>query len=295
MKIRIGVGIGGANLTSGDLDLIVNRLEDHGFDSLWLAEVLTAGGPDPIAGLAWAAARSTKLKLGTTILAPGRNVVRLAKALADVDVLSDGRLLVTVVPGLGRQPERSAIGPPPGERAAILDDAVPLLRRLWAGEEVTHHGPAGDFEGVRLACLPRQAPLEPWLGGLVPASLRRCGQLADGWLPSGCTPAEAVAGRLVIDEAAEAAGRRISPEHFGVSIGYSTEPLDAATRAAVEGRARGRLAEETVPIGYPALRSLLEEFVACGFSKFVVRPLRSPEAWDRHLGDLFAAVGDLQT
>lgn len=295
MKVRIGVGIGGANLDADDLGLVVDRLEEIGFDSLWLAEVLTAAGPDPIAGLAWAAARSTKLKLGTTILAPGRNVVRLAKALADVDVLSAGRLLVTLVPGLGRQPERSAIGPPPSERPGILDDAIPLLRRLWAGEEVTHHGPAGDLDGVRLARLPTQAPLEPWLGGLVPTSLRRCGQLADGWLPSGCTPGDAVAGRQAIDEAAEAAGRRISPEHFGVSIAYSTAPLDDPTRAAIEARSHGRRADEIVPVGYPALRSLLEEFVACGFSKFVVRPLAAPQAWDRDLDDLYAAVGDLQT
>ncbi|MDQ2725300.1 MAG: LLM class flavin-dependent oxidoreductase [Actinomycetota bacterium] len=240
-------------------------------------------------------ARSTKLKLGTTIVAPGRNVVRLAKALADVDALSEGRLLVTLVPDLGRPPERSAIGPPPAERGAILDDAPPLLRRLWGGEEVTHLGPAGDLMGVRLARLPVQAPLEPWLGGLVPASLCRCGRLADGWLPSGCTPADALGGRQVIDEAAEAAGRRISPEHFGVSIGYSTEPLDGPTRAAVESRSHRRRAEETVPVGYPALRSLLEQFVACGFSKFVVRPLASHPAWDRELEDLYSAVGDLQT
>jgi len=50
---------------------------------------------------------------------------------------------------------------------------------------------------------------------MAPASLERCGRMADGWLPAMCTPAEVVAGRAVIDEAAERAGRAISPEHFG--------------------------------------------------------------------------------
>lgn len=184
MKVRIGVGIGGTAMGSAgglwgrtdsagglwgrpgpdELGAVVTTLEQVDFDSLWLAEVLTAAGPDPVAGLAWAAARSDKLKLGTTILGPGRNPVRLAKALADVDQLSAGRLLVTVVPGLARDPERSAIGAAPASPAAILDDLLPLLRRLWAGEEVTHHGPAGHLEAVRLARLPHQMPLEPGWG-----------------------------------------------------------------------------------------------------------------------------------
>lgn len=305
MKVRIGVGIGGTAIGSAgglwgrpgpdELGAVVTTLEQVGFDSLWLAEVLTAAGPDPVAGLAWAAARSDKLKLGTTILGPGRNPVRLAKALADVDQLSAGRLLVTVVPGLARDPERSAIGAAPASRAAILDDLLPLLRRLWSGEEVTHHGPAGHLEAVRLARRPHQMPLEPWLGGMVGASLQRCGRLADGWLPSACTPADAVAGRQVIDEAAAAARRSISPEHFGVSIGYSHEPLSAEARSAVETRSRGRSADEIVPVGHRALRDLLERFIGVGFSKFVVRPLRHPSSWRREIDDLHTAIGDPQT
>jgi len=66
-----------------------------------------------------------------------------------------------------------------------------------------------------------------WLGGTVPAALERCGRLSDGWLPSLCTPDEAAAGRVVIEDAAARTGRSISGEHFGVSIGYAGAPIES--------------------------------------------------------------------
>src|SRR5207249_3674481 len=82
---------------------------------------------------------------GTSTRLPGRNVLRLAKQLASLDVLSKGRLLVTLVPGLTYAPEREAIGVDPKQRGAVIDEALPLLRRLWAGETVSHDGAVGRF------------------------------------------------------------------------------------------------------------------------------------------------------
>lgn len=295
MKVRIGVGVSGSALPAGGLGALVDELDALGFDSLWLSEVLTTPVIDPLVGLAWAAARSPKLKLGTTMLLPGRNLLRLAKELASLDVLSEGRLLVTFVPGLTTSPDREAIGVPPKERPALFDEVMPLLRRLWAGETVHHEGPSGRIHGVTLSPLPVQQPLEMWLGGMARGALERCGRLSDGWLPSLCTPAEAAAGREVIDEAAAGAGRMISPEHFGVSIGYSRTPLDPRTVEALATRSRGRDPVEMVPVGLPALRDLLERFVDVGFSKFVVRPMATVGSWAAELDELAGAIGDLQT
>src|SRR5262245_41727456 len=293
MKIRIGVGAGGASLAMSSLAELVRGLDELGFDSLWLSEVLTAPGIDPTVGLAWAGASNPRLKLGTTMLLPGRNVVRLAKQLASLDQLSQGRLLVTLVPGLTYSPEREAIGGDPKRRGGFIDEALPLLRRLWAGETVSHDGIAGTFRDVKLSPLPAQQPLEVWLGGTVPAALERCGRLSDGWLPSLCTPEEAAAGREVIEAAAARVGRSISSEHFGMSIGYAREPIDPSTARAMIAR-RPRSVELT-PVGLPALRERIERFVAIGFSKFVVRPLTAPASWRAELEALAAAVGDLQT
>jgi probable F420-dependent oxidoreductase len=293
MKIRIGVGAAGASATPRALGELVTGLDELGFDSLWLSEVLTGPVLDPVVGLAWAAAANPRVKLGTTMLLPGRHVLRLAKQLASLDVLCDGRLLVTLVPGLTYAPEREAIGVEPRQRGAFIDEALPLLRRLWAGETVSHDGAAGRLRDVTLTPLPVQRPLEVWLGGTAPAALERCGRLSDGWLPSLCTPEEAAAGRVVIEAAAARAGRSISGEHFGMSIGYAREPIDPATARVMAAR-RPRALELT-PVGLPALRRLVERFVAVGFSKFVVRPVVPPASWRAELEARAGAIGDLQT
>ncbi len=293
MKIRIGIGAAGASSTPEALHELVAGLDDLGFDSLWVSEVLTGPVLDPVVSLAWAAASNPRLKIGTTMLLPGRNVIRLAKQLASLDVLSKGRLLVTLVPGLTYPPEREAIGVDVKRRGALIDEALPLLRRLWAGETVSHEGAAGTFRDVKLFPLPVQQPLEVWLGGNVPAALERCGRLSDGWLPSLCTPEEAAAGRVVIEEAAAKAGRSISGEHFGMSLGYAREAIDPATARTMAAR-RPRALELT-PVGLPALRALIERFVAVGFSKFVLRPVKAPASWRAELEAVATAVGDLQT
>jgi len=293
MKIRIGIGASGAASTPEALGELVTAIDDLGFDSLWLSEVLTGPVIDPMVGLAWAAASNPRVKLGTTALLPGRNVLRLAKQLASLDVLCAGRLLVTLVPGLTYAPERDAIGVEPKRRGQVIDDALPLLRRLWAGETVSHDGVSGTLRDVKLSPLPVQQPLEVWLGGTAPAALERCGRLSDGWLPSLCTPDEAAAGRVVIEEAAAKAGRSISTEHFGMSIGYARVPIDPAMARVMTAR-RPRSVELT-PVGLPALRALLERFIAVGFSKFVLRPVVPPASWRAELEALASSVGELQT
>jgi len=293
MKIRIGIGVAAAASRPETLAEIVAGIDELGFDSLWLSEVLTGPVLDPVVGLAWAAAGNPRLKVGTTMLLPGRNVLRLAKQLASLDALSQGRLLVTLVPGLTYAPERDAIGIEPKRRGAVIDEALPLLRRLWAGETVSHEGATGNFKDVRLSPLPVQQPLEVWLGGTAPAALERCGRLSDGWLPSLCTPEEAAAGRVVIDEAAAKAGRSISREHFGMSIGYATAPIDPATARTMTARRPGSV--ELTPVGLPALPERLERFIDVGFSKFVLRPIAAPASWLAELEALPVAVGDHET
>ncbi|HEY2576649.1 MAG TPA: LLM class flavin-dependent oxidoreductase, partial [Streptosporangiaceae bacterium] len=217
MKVRIAVGLGATALDGVEFAALVTCLGETGFDSLWVSEVLTGQGPDPLIALATAAQLSLKLKLGTTMLIPGRHPARLAKSLATLDALSGGRLLLTFVPGLAFGPERDAIGVPVNQRAAAIEETLPKLRRWWAGETV---------DGITISPRPVQDPLEPWLGGLAPASLARCGRLADGWLGASCTPPQAAAARDAINDAAREAGRTIDPEHFGMSIGYAHEPLN---------------------------------------------------------------------
>lgn len=291
VKVRIAVGLGAAPLGADTFTGVVTALRPLGFDSLWVSEVLTGPGPDPLVALATAAQLDPDLKLGTTLLLPGRHELRLAKALASLDVLSRGRLLLTFVPGLTRGLERDAIGVPVPDRAAVLEHTLPRLRRWWAGENV---------DDITLTPLPVQDPLEVWLGGLATPSLVRCGRLADGWLGAACTPAQAAAAKVTIDDAASIAGRSIDPEHFGLSIGYGHQRPDDRQLAALAARNPGADPRSLIPVGYPEVRELLESLIGVGMSKFVLRPPApaDPDAlagWREELAGLAAAVGDLQT
>jgi probable F420-dependent oxidoreductase len=297
MKIRIGISAGGDDLGPDAMAELGRSVSSFGFDSLWLPEVLSRPGPDPLVGLAWASGACPGLKIGTTMLLPGRNLIWLAKAVATLDQLSGGRFLLTFVPGLSIGGERRAIGIPPSERGALMDEALPVLRRLWAGETVSHEGPSGSFSDVSVSPRPAQDPFDVWLGGNAPAALDRCGRIGDGWIPALCTPDDAAEGKKVIDEVAEAHGRAISPEHFGVSIAYAPPGTDfgAEPIAALTRRARGRPLDQIIPVGIDGLRRLIESFLEVGFSKFIVRPLTPPAAWQPELEVLAAGVGGLQT
>ncbi|MFN0025903.1 MAG: LLM class flavin-dependent oxidoreductase [Acidimicrobiales bacterium] len=293
MIVRTGFSMGAAGNVA-DLDRfaeVVDELERLGFDSIWVPEVVTATSLDPLAALAFAAGRTTKLKLGSHLAVPGRAPARLAKELATLDRLSRGRLLLTFVIGLAQPAELSAYGVQARQRTAILDETLSLLRRWWAGETVDHDGPFFQYQGVAIEPRPAQQPLEVWFGGMTPSSLRRCGELADGWIPGFIDPIAAGTARRAIQQAAADAGRTIDPEHFGMNVQYRRGPLDGTSK----DRLRQRFPalsdadiDELVPdADQPgALGDRLEAYLAEGFSKFVLRPAAPVTDWPQELGRL---------
>jgi probable F420-dependent oxidoreductase len=297
MKVRIGIGLG----TQGQRDdstfgALVDDLERLGFDSLWLSERLTSPVPDPLLALAFAAGRTRRLKLGTSVLVlPGRNPALLAKELASLDRLSGGRLLPAFGLGASDPAEHQAFGVTGRERGPWVEEALPLLRRLWSEDAVDHDGTRFRYQGLTVRPRPLQQPLDLWLGGgLAPPALRRVGRLADGWLPSLCTPEEAAAGRTSIEETAADAGRRVDPEHFGAIVVYARAAVPDALARTLAARRPDRDPAALVPVGWAALRATLERFVAAGFSKFVLRPAAEPDSWTSELEDLAAQVLPLQ-
>lgn len=301
MKVRFAVAPGGFGDVDG-LEPLVDGLERLGFDTLWLSDVPLAPAVDPLVGLAFAAGRTTRLKLGANLVPFGRSPALLAKALAQLDRLSDGRVLLNLVVGIDQPGERAALRIDGLDRGRLLDTVVPLLRRWWAGEAVTHHGELGSFDALTIEPRPAQQPLEVWFGGMGPRALGRVGRLGDGWLGAALTPAEAVAARSTIEAAATEAGRNIDPDHFGLSLPYARCEVDDATLAALGARRPGTDPTELVPVGRAALRRLVGRYVEAGLTKFVLRPVRghaterSPTTdCDDELDWLADAVLDLQT
>jgi probable F420-dependent oxidoreductase len=296
MKVRFGFTCRGqADLALDDFPRLVDDLERLGFDSLWLPERMLNGPFDPLVGLAHAAARTTRLKLGAYVVVPGRNPVRLARALANLDRLSGGRLLLIMVLGQPDAPEVMAQHVTKAERGALLEEVIPLLRRLWSGDVVDHHGPRYQLRAAHVSPTPVQVPLDMWLGGQLPGALRRAGRLGDGWIPGLLTPAEAAEKRGRIEAAAAEAGRTIDPEHFGVNLTYSRGPLPVAAAEQLRRRRPDLDPADLVPQSRTALHARVDEWLAVGFSKFILRPAVPPTDWTAELEILAADILERQT
>ena len=289
MKVRIGYGFGvRTRLNDHGFAIVVDALERLRFDSLWLSERLGGEAPDPLVAMAFAAGRTTKLKFGMSVMVlPGRNPVVLAKELATLDRLSNGRLLPAFGLGLADPNEQQAFGVERGERAALFDESMAVLRAAWTGQPFTHHGKRFHYDDLQILPAPRQANIDVWLGGIAPSELKRVGRLADGWLPSFITPDDAARGREVIEATLTEHGRTIDDDHYGVLIPYATGPVPEALLAGLAKR-RPDLADPgvLVPRGWDGLMATIDQFVAVGTTKFVILPLAepgSPEAWVEHL------------
>ena len=225
MKVRIGYGLGvRTKLHDATFGLVVDELERLRFDSLWLSERIGGEAPDPLVAMSFAAGRTETLKFGMSVMVlPGRNPIVLAKELATLAVMSGGRLLPAFGLGVADPHEQQAFGVERGERAKLFDESLAVMRACWTGEPVVHHGDRFHYDGVRV--LPVPGRLDVWLGGYAPSELRRVGRLADGWLPSFITPADAAEGRTTIEKVCAEHDRSIDDDHYGVLIPYSFEPI----------------------------------------------------------------------
>lgn len=291
MKVRFAVSLGLGPPEPDRFGRAVEHAEKLGFDTVWMSDVPSVAATDPSVGVAFAAARSTRLHLGINFIPFGTTAYLAAHRLAQLDRLSGGRLLVTLVPGLDLPGEREALGTAGRHRGKMMDDLIPRLRAWWAGESV---------DGLELPVRPVQEPLELWLGGSGPEAVARAGRLADGWLGSLVSPRRAGEIRDAIQAEAAAAGRVVDPEHFGLSVGYARDPADiekAARLRPIRPRRPENAADvsELLPVGARALRGLIGQLVDQGLSKFVVRPVAPSGDWERELEWLAETVLDLQT
>ncbi len=299
MKIRIGYGLGVNSLTN-DMDRFghfVDELERLRFDSLWVSERIAGNSPDPVVAMAFCAARTKKLKFGMSVMVlPGRNPVLVAKSLASLDRLSNGRMLPAFGLGAPTLAEWSAFGIDRKARASMFDEALPLMRRLWTEDEVTHHGTHYSFEGVRVLPKPVQTPPEVWLGGSAPSELRRVARLADGWLPSFTTPAEVGTGITEIRRLLEIEGREIEDEHYGVLLPYTLGTLSDGYVAASKARRPEVEVTDIVAVGIDAIAEKIRQFIDVGASKFVLVPAAEPtDAWTPELETLAERILPMQT
>jgi probable F420-dependent oxidoreductase len=194
MKIGVCSANSGPYTTRDGLTSLARLAESAGVESIWVSEHLVVADPrrppspmdpgdpilGPVASLAFLAGVTQRVRLGTGIVVlPLRNPLILAKELATVDVLSQGRLIFGVGVGYVEQ-EFRALGVPFADRGARIEDSLAAIEAIWTQERPAFAGDTFSFGGVQAHPRPvRRPPLV--MGGYAPAVMRRAVRIADGW------------------------------------------------------------------------------------------------------------------
>lgn len=239
---------------------LARAAEAAGFESLWVADHVVLPDPplperpmaadmrllDPVVMLTFYAAQTTRIRLATGVMVlPQRNPLVLAKQLATLDVLSNGRLMFGL--GVGWcEPEFRALGVPFQHRGSRGDDYLAAMRAIWTQDAPAYQGQYVTFAGVQAQPQPLQRPTPPIIiGGRAPAAFRRAVEHGHGWYG------------------------------FGLDVEQAARDLDAL-RAAEQRYRRppdlGKLEISITPPGYDIDPATVQRYAAVGVDRLVLRP-----------------------
>ncbi len=224
---------------------LAETAEGLGFGSVWAGDsILARPRLEALTTLAAIAARTRRVKLGTAVLLPAlRNPVVLANEVANLDLLSQGRMVLGV--GIGSktplvQREFESCGVSFAHRVSIYEEGLAIMRRLWSEPQVTFTGKHFQLKDVSLGLLPVQKPGVPiWMAGTVDAARRRMLRLGDGWFPNPPTTQAFTEGWDRVQELAAETGEDAGKLHRCVyttlNINEDAAQADRELRAFVEG------------------------------------------------------------
>jgi F420-dependent oxidoreductase-like protein len=213
MKLGVNVAYWGLGVGPAEQLQVVQEAERLGYDSVWAAE---AYGSDAATVLAWLAAGTSRIKLGSAIFQiPARSAAMTAMTAATLDQLSDGRLLL----GLGSSGPQVAEGWHGQRFARQLQrtrEYVDVVRKALARERLEYHGetlelplPDGPGKPLKLMIAPVQERVPIYLAAIGPKNTALAGEIADGWLPTFFSPEHVGELKALLREGAERAGRSL--------------------------------------------------------------------------------------
>lgn len=213
MRLGVHVGYWGLGLSSQDQLAIVQEAERLGYDSLWVAE---AYGSDAPTVLAWLAAATSRIKLGSAILQmPARSAAMTAMTAATIDQLSDGRMLLGIGAS-GPQVAEGWHGQRYGRMLQRTREYVAVVRMALARERVVFRGetlelplPDGPGKALKLTIAPVQERIPVYLAAIGPKNTALAGEIADGWIPTLFSPEHVAELRGPLEEGAARAGRTL--------------------------------------------------------------------------------------
>lgn len=261
-------------------DNVVNfakKCEQMGADSMWTIDRVAYDNLEPLTILAAAAATTRKIRLGTSVLLAGlRHPALLAKTVATLDFISNGRLTLGV--GFGsRESDFSAVEVPWEGRGSRAVEGIQLMKRLWTEENVTHKGRFFDVQNLTLGPRPIQKPIPIWTGGSADIALKRAGTWANGFICGSSAIPDFPSTWEKVAQYARAAGRDPKEiEKAGLTFMAVNDDHDKAVKT-VEGyvmRYYGRLRADvanTSLVGSPAaVAERIEAFLSRGLDTLII-------------------------
>ncbi|MBM4259444.1 MAG: LLM class flavin-dependent oxidoreductase [Deltaproteobacteria bacterium] len=170
------------------LQQFLKRTEELGYDSIWTQEQILSDAPilEPVAVMNYAAALTSRVRIGSSvILMVLRNPIQLAKSIATLDHLSQGRVTLGVSIG-GPHMQESVFGAYTGKRSRRFVEGLQVMKALWTEPLATFKGENWQFEKVAMEPKPIQKPHPPiWFGARTPIGLKRAVRHSNGWMGAG--------------------------------------------------------------------------------------------------------------
>src|SRR5947209_10324878 len=213
MKLGVHVGYWGLGMRPQDQLQVVQEAERLGFDSVWAAE---AYGSDAASVLAWLAAGTSRIKLGSAIFQmPGRSAAMTAMTAATIDELSGGRMVLGIGSS-GPQVSEGWHGQRFARQLLRTREYVAVVRMALARERVEFHGetielplPDGPGKPLKLTIATVQERIPIYLAAIGPKNTALAGEIADGWIPTFFAPEHVAQFRALLEEGAQRSGRSL--------------------------------------------------------------------------------------
>ncbi len=271
------------------------RVEELGFDSLWVSEHMLFFVPtfDAITVLAAFAARTQRILLGSAVLLlPLRHPTVVAKEVASLDIISNGRIILGVGVGGEFPREFVACGVPVKERGRRTDEAIEVMRKLWSESGVNHEGRFFRLEDANMQPKPVQKPGPPiWIAGRSEAAIKRAARLGDGYMPYLFSPERYRDSLEKVSAFAQQQGRDPTTIEAGMYqfICVADTYEEARQRAIQDLSLRynqpfDRIVDRYCVLGTPdQCAERLGQYVEAGVRHFILVPIAPPAELPTHL------------
>jgi probable F420-dependent oxidoreductase len=296
---KFGVSCGGDQWQPDD----IRAVEEFGYDSFWTGEHIVYHRPilESVTALTYAAALTSRIRIGpATMILPLRHPTIIAKQISSLDVLSNGRVTMTIGVGGDYPREFAACDVPMSERGRRATESIEIMRKYWSGDRFDYDGKIFQLKDVDMLPMPVQPGGPPiWVSGRQKAPMKRAALLGDGWHPYMYTPERCRDSFSEVKAIANEAGRTLPDDYvFAIFIYVCIDDdVDKARETTINelkyryDQEFDHLVDKYAAYGPPdRIIEMLAKFIDAGVNYFIMAPIMPPDNRRAHLERLASEV-----